>query len=207
MGSGARKSLPLMLELDRCRGSTLDDHPPLNPDPKAAQDMHVTALAESDVAAYRDLMLEAYEVAADAFTTTVEERRAEPLAWWLERMGANAGLTQSFGAWQQQELVGAVALEYSAKPKTRHSALVLGMYVRPSHRGQGVGRLLMQAAVEAAASRPEVRVLTLTLTEGNESALRLYQSAGFSAWGIEPMAIHTPSGFKGKIHMSKLLLR
>jgi hypothetical protein len=35
--------------------------------------MHVTGLAEHHVAAYRELMLEAYELAADAFTTTVEE--------------------------------------------------------------------------------------------------------------------------------------
>jgi predicted enzyme related to lactoylglutathione lyase len=36
--------------------------------------MHVSTLTESHVAAYRELMLEAYEVAADAFTSTVEER-------------------------------------------------------------------------------------------------------------------------------------
>jgi ribosomal protein S18 acetylase RimI-like enzyme len=84
---------------------------------------------------------------------------------------------------------------------------MLGMYVKPAHRSKGVGRALMAAAIEAASARPEVLVLTLTLTEGNEPALRLYRSVGFEVWGIEPNAIRTESGFKGKIHMSLALLR
>lgn len=167
--------------------------------------MRISALTEQHVHAYRELMLEAYEHAADAFTTTVEERRAEPMSWWVKRIGCRGGLTQAFGAWDKEALVGSVAVEYSSKPKTRHSALVLGMYVRPTYRGRGVGTGLLQAAAQAAAERPEVRTLSLTLTEGNESALRLYRAAGFEVWGVEPHAIFTKAGFKGKIHMSKLV--
>jgi hypothetical protein len=32
-------------------------------------------------------MLRAYEVAADAFTSTPEERAAEPESWWVKRQG------------------------------------------------------------------------------------------------------------------------
>jgi RimJ/RimL family protein N-acetyltransferase len=39
------------------------------------------------------------------------------------------------------------------------------------------------------------------VTEGNEPAIRLYQSLGFRAWGTEPQAIRTPGGFRGKVHM------
>ena len=163
--------------------------------------MHITALTASDAQQYRDLMLEAYVQAADAFTSTAEERRAEPMSWWVNRISAPSGLSQSFGAFQEERLVGTVALEFSAKPKTRHSALVIGMYVMPPVRGLGAGALLMQAAKAAAAARPEVRLLRLTLTEGNEPAQRLYESAGFLSWGVEPQAIRTPSGHKGKVHM------
>jgi ribosomal protein S18 acetylase RimI-like enzyme len=169
--------------------------------------MHVSILAGSQVAAYRELMLEAYEQAADAFTTTAAERRAEPESWWLKRIGAASGSATSFGAWEGANLVGSVAVEYSIKPKTLHSALVLGMYVKPAYRSKGIGRALMAAVIEAARARPEVLVLTLTLTEGNESALRLYRSVGFQVWGVEPTAIRTESGIKGKVHMSLPLLR
>lgn len=109
------------------------------------------------------------------------------------------------GAWQDDALVGTVALEYSAKPKNRHTALLLGMYVQPAQRGQGLGLALMKAAVAAASSRPEILVLNLTLTEGNEPALRLYRSLGFFSWGIQPQAIRTEAGLKGKVHMSLAL--
>ena len=164
--------------------------------------MRVTMLDATHVASYRALMLEAFEQAADAFTTTAAERRAEPEAWWISRIGSAVGLASSFGAWDGGNLVGCVALAYSGKPKTRHSACVLGMYVRPAYRSKGVGRMLMDAAIHAALARPEVRVLTLTVTQGNEPALRLYRAVGFDAWGVEPLAIRTESGLSGKVHMS-----
>jgi len=163
--------------------------------------MHVSLLDASHAAVYRDLMLEAYEFAADAFTSTVQERANEPESWWIKRIGSPSGLSQSLGAFRQSELLGTVALEYSAKPKVRHSALVIGMYVRPAARSMGIGAALLRSAIELAQSRPEVRALRLTLTEGNTAALRLYESQGFVAWGTEPQAIRTPSGFKGKVHM------
>jgi GNAT superfamily N-acetyltransferase len=167
--------------------------------------MHVCALDPSHLLAYRELMLEAYEQAADAFTTTADERRAAPESWWLQRMGSASASATAFGAWDANTLVGSVAVEYASKPKTRHSALVLGMYVRPSHRVQGVGRLLMAEVIAAASARPDVRVLRLTLTEGNDPAYRLYRSFGFVSWGTEPLAICTASGYKGKVHMSLTL--
>lgn len=169
--------------------------------------MRVCTLTAADVVAYRALMLEAYEEAPDAFTTTVAEREAEPESWWVERIGSADGLATSFGAWKDKSLVGTVALEYSAKPKTRHSALVLGMYVRPRERGKRIGLALLNGAIAAASARPETLSLTLTLTEGNAPALRLYRSVGFVDWGTQPQAIRTDSGLRGKVHMSLLLSR
>jgi ribosomal protein S18 acetylase RimI-like enzyme len=63
------------------------------------------------------------------------------------------------------------------------------------------GRQLLEAALKEARSREGILLLTLTATEGNEPALNLYGSAGFTTFGIEPMAILTPSGYKAKVHM------
>jgi hypothetical protein len=48
--------------------------------------MRVTALNPSAAAEYRELMLHAYEQAADAFTSTREERANEPESWWANRI-------------------------------------------------------------------------------------------------------------------------
>lgn len=163
--------------------------------------MLIARLQPSDAVPYRNLMLEAYELAADAFTSTAEERKAEPESFWIKRIADPTGMTAAFGAFEGPSLVGTVALEYSAKPKTRHKALVLGMYVTPAARGRYAGRRLLDAAMEDAKARGGVLALTLTATEGNEPAIRLYGAAGFEVFGIEPMAILTPSGYKAKVHM------
>lgn len=51
-----------------------------------AAGFRVVPLRAADAPAYRALMLHAYESAADAFTSTPQERAAAPLSWWLEPM-------------------------------------------------------------------------------------------------------------------------
>lgn len=167
-----------------------------NPDPRA---LRVAPLQAADALRYRALMLEAYELAADAFTSTPQERAAEPEAWWVKRITDAHSVV--LGAFAGDALVGTVALEFSTKPKTLHKAHVLGMYVQPGFRAFGAGKALMDALLALAAQRKGVELLNLTVTEGNEAALKLYRSVGFESFGTEPMAIRTPDGFKGKVHM------
>src|SRR5262245_33712797 len=163
--------------------------------------MHVAALGASDVPRYRELMLYAYAAAPDAFVATPEERAAEPESWWLRRAVDPAGLSVAFGAFHEGGLVGTVTLEFSARPKTRHKAILIGMFVHESCRSLGAGAALVQAALACARARSGVRVITLTVTEGNASAIGLYERCGFRAFGTEPMAIATPEGYKAKVHM------
>ena len=163
--------------------------------------MKVAVLTAEHVECYRALMIEAYSEATDVFTSTPEERAAEPVSWWIRRIADPGGLTVAFGAFQEQELVGTVALEFSAKPKTRHRARLIGMYIRPGARGVGAGRGLIDAALEHLRQMPEIACVTLTVTQGNDSAFNLYRKAGFIEFGTEPMAIKTADGYKSKVHM------
>lgn len=163
--------------------------------------MHISTLTAQHAPCYRALMLYAYRAAADAFTSTAEEREKEPEAWWASRLADPAALSVAFGAFDGDELVGTVAINFNERPKTRHKALLVGMFVRESARGRGAGKALVEAAIGAARQRPGTRVVTLTATEGNDPAIRLYESCGFQVFGIEPMAVATSSGFKGKVHM------
>ncbi len=173
--------------------------------PSGAVAATIRVLVPRDATQYRALMLHAYEHAADAFTSTPQERAAEPEEWWAMRIAHPGGLSVAFGAERGGELVGAVAIEFSAKPKTRHKGLLIGMYVRDPCRGLGLGRALLDAAVQRAQMRDGIRLLQLTVTEGNESAIGLYRSAGFEVFGTEPMAILTPGGYKSKLHLWRQL--
>lgn len=165
--------------------------------------MHPRILTPDDARAYRDLMLHAYAATPDAFTSTPEERAQESLAWWVRRICDPGGLGVAFGAFVDADvLVGAVALEYSAKPKTRHKAHLIGMFVCESARGRGTGGALVQAALAHARDAAHVQAVTLTVTFGNTTAIDLYRRLGFVEWGVEPKAILTPDGFRSKVHMT-----
>jgi RimJ/RimL family protein N-acetyltransferase len=167
--------------------------------------MHIARLVAADAHRYRALMLRAYAAAADAFTSTAEERAAEPESWWVSRIADPTGLSQAFGAFADDELVGTAAIEFTTRPKIKHKAHLIGMFVQESVRGRGVGKALVQAALAAAASLPAIKVVSLTVTEGNAPAIALYEACGFQAFGTEPMAIATPQGFRSKVHMWRQL--
>jgi RimJ/RimL family protein N-acetyltransferase len=163
--------------------------------------MLVRALEAADLDEYRALMLEAFEVDADAFTSTRQEREQKASAWWLARMDHPHDLGRAFGAFQDGQMVGTVAIEYSDRFKTCHKGHVVGMYVRSALRGQGLAQALLAAVVADARARPSISVLTLTCTQGNERAQHLYASAGFEVFGVEPRAIFTGHDYKAKVHM------
>jgi ribosomal protein S18 acetylase RimI-like enzyme len=75
------------------------------------------------------------------------------------------------------------------------------MYLHEAWRGQGLGRQLIEFALSCAKQRRGVEVVTLTVTEGNGPAIALYQATGFRSFGLEPMAMRTPTGYKAKVHM------
>ncbi len=163
--------------------------------------MRISLLEAADALRYRELMLEAFDCAADAFVATAAERRMEPESYWIKRIADPKGSGVAFGAFEGAALIGTVALEFSLRPKTRHKATVVGMYVTPRARRGGAGRALLAAAIDHAKAREGTLLLTLTATEGNSDAIGLYWSAGFESFGVEPMAILTPAGYQAKVHM------
>lgn len=67
-----------------------------------------------------------------------------------------------------------------------------GMWVQPKQRGRGIGRRLLEAVSDWAATRGANR-LALTVVTTNDPALALYERAGFVAVG-EPQPAKTVSG-------------
>lgn len=163
--------------------------------------MNVRSLAAPDLQAYRELMLQAYELDADAYTSTAQERASASTTWWLGRLSDPHGASQAFGAFDEGRLVGSVAVEFETRLKIRHKAHLVGMFVAQSCRGLGAGQALLQAAITHARQRAGVKLMSLTVTEGNTSAIALYERAGFQRFGLEPLAIYTGTGYKSKLHM------
>jgi ribosomal protein S18 acetylase RimI-like enzyme len=68
-------------------------------------------------------------------------------------------------------------------PASAHVQMVRGLAVDPAFQGRGVGRTLVDAAIEEASARGAVK-LSLRVLATNEVARRLYAAAGFQTEGV-----------------------
>lgn len=159
-------------------------------------------LTPRDASTYRALMLEAYALHPDAFTSSVAEREALPLSWWQIRLAeGHEAKDVVLGAFHQGELAGVVGLSFDGREKARHKAALFGMYVPVCCRRLGLGQKLVAAALDCARARSGVRVVQLTVTQGNACAQALYARCGFVEFGLEPYAVVVGKEFVSKVHM------
>ena len=162
----------------------------------------VRRLVAADAPAYRALMLDGYAREPEAFTAAVSEREALPLAFWEARLAPGDTPAEIvLGAVVDGRLAGALGLAFEQRPKLRHKASLFGMYVAHDARRRGLGRLLVEAALEAACRREGVVQVQLTVTEGNPAPQGLYAACGFVIYGVEPMAVRSGEGYAAKVHM------
>jgi GNAT superfamily N-acetyltransferase len=143
----------------------------------------------------RALRLQALADAPMAFGSTLAREEAFTDEIWCERArhGAAGEDRVTFVAEAGDRWVGLATgiKEPSGDPPRARFALV-GMFVVPGARGQGVGSALVESVADWARERGAQRVyLSVTLT--NWSAIRLYQRCGFRPTGNRQPLDHTPA--------------
>jgi len=164
--------------------------------------MKIRRLLAVDAVPYRALMLEAYCAHPDAFTSSAAERADLPMAWWQARLaGDEDAPSVVLGAFQDGQLAGVAGICFESRLKTCHKAKLFGMYVPAECRRHGIGAGLVNAALAQAGARAGVRLVQLTVTQGNRAAEELYRKCGFRPFGVEPHAVAVGSGFVAKVHM------
>lgn len=162
----------------------------------------VRLLTPADAAAFQALRLEALTQAPSAFGSTAEEEAGRSIAEVADSLGVDAG-RQVFGAVAGSVLVGIVAVGREPGTKERHRGFIRSLYLQPAHRGQGIARALMQAALDCAAQMPGLFQLSLSVTAGNMAAERLYAAYGFVRCGLVPMALQVDGVFYDEIMMTR----
>lgn len=100
------------------------------------------------------------------------------------------------------ELVAAAGIMRATQRKFIHRARLWGVFVEPDHRGRGLGRLVVSAAIDLARSWPGVDYVDLGVSENAPQAQALYESLGFHAWGREPEATDHDGPRYDEIHMT-----
>ena len=99
------------------------------------------------------------------------------------------------------EIAGSLNVRGGRHRKLRHVG-ELGMSVRDTWRREGVGRCLLDTAIETARKSGTLRVLSLQVFETNLPAIRLYETAGFSLDGRRPGHLLIDGAYRDLLVMS-----
>ncbi len=147
----------------------------------------IRALDAGDAEALAELRLRALTDSPLAFLASPEDDFASSIESTRDVV-SRAAESPVFGAWNEQ-LVGMVGLYRDRHVKAAHKVHIWGMYVRPESRKRGLGRRLLDAALEYARGIETVRVAHIGVTDNAADAKSLYVRAGFRVWGEEPEAL------------------
>jgi ribosomal protein S18 acetylase RimI-like enzyme len=172
---------------------------------KATPALRVTIrrLGLEELATYKALRDEVLAAYPSAFTSDAAEARCRAPDSYRSRLGLDRpdGGKFTLGAWHAETLVGAISCERDARIKVRHIGHIVGMMVSGRHQRHGVGAALLAACVTEARGGDGLEMLTLSVTAGNSSAIRLYEAAGFARYGRLQRAICVDGRHFDKDHM------
>ena len=158
--------------------------------------LSIRPMLEPDLLGYkalRDAMLAGHP---EAFTSDAETESQRDLASYRSRLTGGSGGATLFTllALDGPRIAGALTCEREPRRKVQHLAHLVGMMVADTHRGRGIGRALLGAAVARLRATPGLAQVTLSVTSSNRAAVGLYESAGFERYGRLPDAIRLPDG-------------
>ena len=148
--------------------------------------MQIRRLAKPDASVLQECRLYGLSESPEAFLATYAEVEGTPLSE-VEMDLADPNILY-LGAFDNTSLVGIIRFVRPDRRSRRHTAEVRSVYVRSSHRGQGIARRLLSHLIEES-RQIGLQSLTLSVLASNEAARQLYESLGFSVYGREPRAV------------------
>jgi RimJ/RimL family protein N-acetyltransferase len=145
--------------------------------------MLIRPLTPDDAELYRELRLAALREHPLAYVTDYREESALPIEEMRKRLAGATSVT--FGSFDER-LIGIATLLWTTRLRQRFRATVVGMFVLPAFRRQGLATELLRACIERARAMPEVEEVCLCITVGNDAARAAYVKFGFQPDYVEP---------------------
>ena len=150
----------------------------------------IRTLLPAEAAAFWSLRLRALREHPEAFASSAEEEENVPLDVVRARLDSQSPSTNLvLGAFVDDKLVGMTGLRRDTFRKAAHKARLWGMYVSPEFQARGIGKRLLEAAIDASRKMGGVEQLHLEVMVDNSRARALYQALGFQSYGVEKRAL------------------
>ena len=144
--------------------------------------MEIRRISPDDWRELRRVRLSALQDTPDAFLTRHVEAVEYPDDVWKERarLGSIGNVQATFLLVEDEQACGMVA--GLTRPEDPSEVLLVGMWIAPAHRRARHGAALVERLV-AWATGAGAHSVVLGVTDGNDSALKLYESCGFVLTG------------------------
>jgi ribosomal protein S18 acetylase RimI-like enzyme len=149
-----------------------------------AGNVHDVSVAAAEPRDWRDLRairLEALRSEPAAYSSSYEETLVRPDEHWRQRLANDRSV--HLPARAQSRPIGMVGGYLGSDEGDDSVAVVFGMYVTREHRGRGIGRLLLTSLIDRLSTLPQITTIRLGVTQTQEPARRLYESADFRVVG------------------------
>lgn len=156
----------------------------------------------ADATRFRELRLGALQDSPIAFSADYQKTLSQPPKYWEETLTMQQEEATIFLAVHAGELIGMTGIARGNSPKTRHAAVVWGVYVKPEWRGVHIAEELIRACFRWAKARGVV-IARLGVATENKSAVHCYERCGFKIYGTEPRALF----YEGKYYDFHLMDR
>ena len=162
--------------------------------------MQVRVLKPKDAKEYWGLRLLTLNQHPDAFLLTLEEeqKRLYPIKRISALLKDPTRLT--IGAFIDDRLIGTITLQKETYKKIKHKASVLSFFIEDAYRNKGIGRRLLTEVINVS-RRLEIEQLLLAVVSTNTGAIALYESMGFTVFGLEKKALKVNGQYFDEQHM------
>jgi ribosomal protein S18 acetylase RimI-like enzyme len=147
----------------------------------------------------RTLRLQALKTDPIAFGSAYEEEENLAEEEWKKRMNS------ALFALSDDKLVGTITYVFSNRVKSKHIARIFGVYVDPDHRGQGIGKKMLQNALDLIQKNKHIVKVQLMVTKDQDVPARLYKDMGFVVVGQMKKEIKVGEQFYDTLIMEKML--
>ncbi len=142
----------------------------------------------TDAIPFRELRLGALQDSPIAFSADYQKNLHQPDKYWEDMLTMQSDESTIFLAANEANLIGMTGVAPGNSPKTRHAAVIWGVYVQPEWRGLHIAEELINSCLAWAKARAIV-IARLGVAANNKSAVRCYERCGFTIYGTEPRAL------------------
>lgn len=133
---------------------------------------------------YRKIRLESLQNAPDNFGSTYESESKKAKLAFEQNIEEQPEGKFIIGAFADGKLIGICGFSRESSPKQLHWGYIIQMYVKPQYRGKKIGKGLLDKTMAEAFKVPGIEQLILGVITNNHNAVKVYERAGFTEYGL-----------------------